>query len=480
MRVKVTDKTRPDSPEPQVVVRPSAHKGDTLQTWEVDNMRAAYYEYERQHAPDFRGRPQGYKVIAKAYGLPAETFRKRLVGPLRGIFIKLSGGKGQPRIFTKDQETELSSHISSFAQAGFPFTRREIRFLAYEYAEANNIQGFNECTREVGKHWMELFMERHEELTLKKPKLLSIYRAKSVTRTVINTWFELYKDLMWEHGIHSPTQCWNFDETGAIDCNRSQSVVGVTGEKTHQLTPSEKGVTTSVVTYVNAAGLRTKPMIIHRGQRVQDVWRTGMPFGYCLACSDNGWINKKLCYEYGKVFIDYLHSRGLLNNGMRHLLLMDGHKSHTFNYPFIKLLHENNVIVLCLPPHTSHAIQPLDNVPYAQFKVRWFDLLRIHVREKSAKRLTKAEWFSVFCPAWSHAMTVKNIRKGFQLTGMWPPNPNMIKDDKFGPSKILNRECEVRLMCVSVVFLILGVTLLSCKSPLFDIYNIIRTFSTCI
>ena len=41
------------------------------------------------------------------------------------------------------------------------------------------------------------------------------------------------------------------------------------------------------------------------------------------------------------------------------ILLTDGHRTH-INIDILDLCHENNMILFCLPPHTTHALQPLD------------------------------------------------------------------------------------------------------------------------
>jgi len=38
----------------------------------------------------------------------------------------------------------------------------------------------------------------------------------------------------------------------------------------------------------------------------------------------------------------------------------DGHYSHTRNLVIITLHRENHVHIICLPPHNSHKMQPLD------------------------------------------------------------------------------------------------------------------------
>jgi hypothetical protein len=43
-------------------------------------------------------------------------------------------------------------------------------------------------------------------------------------------------------------------------------------------------------------------------------------------------------------------------NGHARLLIVDGHASH-FTQSFLEYARENNIHVLCLPPHTTHALQ---------------------------------------------------------------------------------------------------------------------------
>jgi hypothetical protein len=45
------------------------------------------------------------------------------------------------------------------------------------------------------------------------------------------------------------------------------------------------------------------------------------------------------------------------------LLLLDGHQCH-FTAKVIEAAKQNNIIILCLPPHTTHGLQPLDLVTF--------------------------------------------------------------------------------------------------------------------
>ena len=53
------------------------------------------------------------------------------------------------------------------------------------------------------------------------------------------------------------------------------------------------------------------------------------------------------------------------------ILLTDGHKTH-INIDVIDLCRENGIILFCLPPHTTHALQPLDVAVFKALKDSFF------------------------------------------------------------------------------------------------------------
>ena len=158
-----------------------------------------------------------------------------------------------------------------------------------------------------------------------------MFRAKSANPDIITNWFKLYQEVLEENNIDSPLYAWNIDKCGCIDSPKPKKIVCIKKIPANQLGPAKKGETTTAIVFVNAAGMHTHPIVIHKGGRVMDTWKNDMPKGYKLGASENGWINKKLFYQYGKTLIKYLQDWGLLEGDKKHLLLMDSHNVHTFN-----------------------------------------------------------------------------------------------------------------------------------------------------
>ena len=107
-------------------------------------------------------------------------------------------------------------------------------------------------------------------------------------------------------------------------------------------------------------------MLIFKASKMKTEWREAAPSGYMLQPSVTGYINAKLFYEYGEYFIKFLKESHILTGNKKVLLLLDMHKSHLFNLDFMEYMKANNVEVCSFPPHCTHVLQPLDNVPFAE------------------------------------------------------------------------------------------------------------------
>ena len=57
------------------------------------------------------------------------------------------------------------------------------------------------------------------------------------------------------------------------------------------------------------------------------------------------------------------------------LLLLNGHSSH-YELAVVRMAAEQGVVMFCLPPHTTHIAQPLDNGPFASLIAHWKEVYR--------------------------------------------------------------------------------------------------------
>ena len=122
------------------------------------------------------------------------------------------------------------------------------------------------------------------------------------------------------------------------------------------------------------------------------------------------------------------------------LLILDGHKSYLYNLHFYKVMRANNVEILTIPPHTSHIIQPLNLVPFAQFKKSWENHLMKYNNSHSRCLLNKVDFWNIFVSAWNSSICPKNIISGLRKMGIHPFNPQVIPAESLTPSLVRDRE----------------------------------------
>ena len=108
------------------------------------------------------------------------------------------------------------------------------------------------------------------------------------------------------------------------------------------------------------------------------------------------------------------------------LLLLDGHSSH-YNPEAIKLAAEEEVIIFCLPPHTTHVAQPLDVSFFGPLKRNWSKVCHTYLAENPGKVVTKFQFTSLFAKAWYQTIKPETIVSGFRRVGVCPYNSDAIR-----------------------------------------------------
>ena len=104
-----------------------------------------------------------------------------------------------------------------YSMMGSPFTSKEVRDIAFEYAMDNNLKGFSEDLGSAGLAWLRYFLLRHAQLSI-----------KTATK---DQWFTQYEDVLRQLKINDPKYLWNVDKHGAEDLVETKKVVGIKGIK---------------------------------------------------------------------------------------------------------------------------------------------------------------------------------------------------------------------------------------------------------
>lgn len=100
---------------------------------------------------------------------------------------------------------------------------------------------------------------------------------------------------------------------------------------------------------------------------------------------------------------------------------------------FIDLAEENNVIVLCLPPHTTHKLQPLDVGVFGPFQRAWIDCCD-SVVELIGSEMPKEEFIKQYMNIRNITFKSVTIISAFKKSGIWPINRDIFMKEDYAPS----------------------------------------------
>ena len=160
----------------------------------------------------------------------------------------------------------------------------------------------------------------------------------------------------------------------------------------------------------------------------------GAPPGAIGGATRSGWMNEELYVVYMKHFIH--HTRCTKDRPV--LLILDNVESH-ISLEAIDLARENGVIMVTIPPHTSHRLQPLDCAVYRPFKTAYNVAMDGWIRSNPGKTVTIYDIPSIASEAQVNAMTHRNILSGFRSTGIYPFNRTLFTDIDFAAAEVTNR-----------------------------------------
>ena len=91
-------------------------------------------------------------------------------------------------------EKDLVEYLLSLESMMFDLTTNDVRNLVFWLAEKNKLpNSFNKAKRKAGKDWLQGFMHRHKELSLRQPEATPAARVKSFNTQTVNKSFTYLK-----------------------------------------------------------------------------------------------------------------------------------------------------------------------------------------------------------------------------------------------------------------------------------------------
>ena len=214
--------------------------------------------------------------------------------------------------------------------------------------------------------------------------------------------------------MDKPCQILNCDKTGIPLSPRPPKVVTVKEDKHPYSTNAGNKSQITVLMCCSAGGYPLPPYVIFDRKFIKLEMTEGEVDGTVYGTSTNGWIDSELLELWFRHhFLPYVPPIRLL------LLLLDGHSSH-YRPGFVQKAAENEVIIFCLSPHTTHRTQPLDNGYFGPLKRYWKEEYQKYCSDNPGRVVTRLTFSQIFSRAWKRGITMENLVSGFRYTGVYP------------------------------------------------------------
>ncbi|KAI5635189.1 DDE superfamily endonuclease domain-containing protein [Phthorimaea operculella] len=342
------------------------------------------------------------------YGVPRKTLERRLK---TSNFSK--GPMGPSSVFGEENEKGW----------------KRLRSIAYYFAEQLKLNhSFNKEKEEAGYVWLQSFLKRNPEISIRKSEGVSLARCEALNREEVNAYYDILYKILEDYDLFDkPSHIFNMDESGFQLNNRPGHVLAKKGSKAvSTVTSTEKGETITVIACCNAEGVFLPPACIMKGKNKKQEWQDGMPPGSVL------YMSQKSAYINAAIFFEWLKTHFLPRKPAGKVLLcLDGHTSHCNSVEMLEFAAANDICLFTLPSHTTHYLQTLDRSVFKSLKAHYYEACRMWLKLNPGRRLTRLQFGELLSTAWGKGATYENATAGFKATGVYPFNRSAVPDYAF-------------------------------------------------
>jgi len=349
---------------------------------------------------------------ASIYNVPRTTLARRQTG----IASRTDSPPNSIKLTELEEET-IVNYILDLDARAYPPRLSEVREMA-------NLLLDERVALRVGPRWASRFVKRQPLLQTRFFRKYDYQRAQCEDPDAINAWFRLVRNMIAKYGVRD-ADIYNFDETGFQMGVIAHGIV-VTGSERRSNTkmrqPGNRQWVT-VIQGVGATGFCVPPFVVVAGKYHLSTWYEddAIPRDWTIATSPNGWTTNEIGLDWIRHFNKHTESR---TSGAYRILVLDGHESH-HSVEFELYCKDHNIITLCMPPHSSHLLQPLDIGCFGPLKKAYGRQIELKMRAGTT-HISKEDFFPAFFAAFQQTITGKNIQGGFRGAGLIPHDPEAV------------------------------------------------------
>ena len=168
--------------------------------------------------------------VSRDYGIPRRTLVRHRNASVSNPGVVQLGRFNT--VLSVNTEEALVYHIQDMERRLYGITTIDIRHLAYETAEKLNMNNcVSKSTKMAGVDWLQGFLSRHPNLSIRVPTATNLSRAVAFNSVKVIQFFDVYKEIL-QDGTYDNASIWNMDESGISNVQKPGKIIATRGSRT--------------------------------------------------------------------------------------------------------------------------------------------------------------------------------------------------------------------------------------------------------
>jgi hypothetical protein len=339
-------------------------------------------------------------------------------------------------VFSVTLEDQLCEYLMEMSARGFGMTQQQVCAFAYELAEKNKLEhNFDRNLKRAGRDWFDSFLHRHRGLSIRSSEATRLGRIMGFNRPQVNQFFDVLATAYAKHNFGA-SRIYNCDESGLPTVpTKLPKVLAAKGTKrVAKVTSAERGTNVTFVCCMNASGSFIPPAFLFARKKMTERLMIGAPADAVGIVTDSGWMTSD-------AFVRYLqhiakHARPTKEDPI--MLILDNHSSH-IALQAIEFCREKGIVMISIPPHCTHRLQPLDISFFGPMKTYYSRACDSWMAHHPGQAITEYHVASLANGAYQKAATVASAVSGFCASGIYPFDRDVFSDADFSAAETTER-----------------------------------------
>jgi DDE superfamily endonuclease/Tc5 transposase-like DNA-binding protein len=423
------------------------------------------FEFTRDNPPPTRSKgsnrpinPPSVRAFARRHGVSHTPVYRAIKHIMNNT---TPSPAGRPSLLSSAEDEALVAYVQYLEQSGVPATREQVCSLANSLLQRKH----GDDASEVSIGWYRKWRDDHGELRQAGTKSVEEARKafENADPTYLVDFYHKLEEVIKEHDIGA-SEFWNEDECGirigTLYKRFHVIITRVSRRSRPKLSDPANRETCTLLGCGNAVGDDIPPWLIFKVFPRANWALIDLEEEARFAQSDTGFSNAVISLEWlrtfnlhswkksakaqrcGKSLLEWFgvdeHFRDELGRIVQpdtmplrskkekifRALIIDGFTGHT-TLEFVDYCITFDIVVIVLPPHSTHLLQPMDLSIFQPLKNAHQDQIRMKLMSGEI-RFSRTDFLESFKKIYQIGFAKHHIISGFEKSGLFPPNPTPV------------------------------------------------------